>query len=98
MQEEQQNTLLLYREVFFQVSFCVITETTKLAPLVLYLYFKLDNILNVTSSGQLLSFVFFFHWTVVIFGSCGLCSQNNSLCSTGVRILKVICNLLDYFL
>lgn len=79
---------------------CVITEMTKLVSLVLYFYFKHDNILNVTSFGQFLSFFsfFFVHWTVVIFASCGLCNQNNSLCSAGGRILKVICNLLYYFL
>lgn len=58
MQEERQNTLLLYREVFIHV----ITEMTKLPSWGLYFYFKLDSILNVTlvSLCLLLSFFSFF--------------------------------------
>lgn len=58
MQEERQNTLLLYREVFIHV----ITEMTKLPSWGLYFYFKLDSILNVTlvSLCLFLSFLFFF--------------------------------------
>lgn len=44
----------------------VITEMTKLAALVLFFYFKLDNILNVT----LVSFVFFFYFSL---DSCNIC-------------------------
>lgn len=58
MQEERQNTLLLYREVFIHV----ITEMTKLPSWGLCFYFKLDSILNVTlvSLCLLLSFFSFF--------------------------------------
>lgn len=43
-------------------------------------------------------YIFLGHWTVVIFASCALCSLIILYVVTGKCVLKVICNLLDYFL